>query len=230
MDKRSAVGFIEAEGLPAAIAAADAAVKSANVQLVGRENSRGGGFMTIKIAGDVGAVKAAIEAARVVSDKVRNTHSVLVIPRPAEGVANSLVWTGMIVGQETGKPQPPEPPEPPAGPSGPVEPEPPAPVVEEPLVVEEPPVIQESAPEERAEEPALPEPEPEPMLPEPEPQEETNEADSFHVEPVEGGVEGLEQGTAPVDVPEGEHLTEEAPSEDSGEDKPKRRGRRRRLL
>lgn len=98
MDKRGAVGFIEAEGLPAAIAAADAAVKSANVRLVGRENSRGGGLITIKIAGDVGAVKAALEAAKAVSDQVRRAYSVLVIPRPAEGVKDALVWNENTMG------------------------------------------------------------------------------------------------------------------------------------
>lgn len=98
MDKRGAVGFIEAEGLPAAIAAADAAVKSANVRLVGRENSRGGGLVTVKIAGDVGAVKAALEAAKAVSDQVRRAYSVLVIPRPAEGVKDALVWNENTMG------------------------------------------------------------------------------------------------------------------------------------
>lgn len=107
LNKKGAIGFIEAEGLPAAIAAADAAVKSANVRLVGRENSRGGGLVTIKIAGDVGAVKAAIEAAKAASNQVRRAYSVLVIPRPAEGVRDALVWNENTMGvEQTPKPEP----------------------------------------------------------------------------------------------------------------------------
>ena len=121
MDKRGAVGFIEAEGLPAAIAAADAAVKSANVRLVGRENSRGGGLVTVKIAGDVGAVKAALEAAKAVSDQVRRAYSVLVIPRPAEGVKDALVWNENTMGAA---PEAPEVPEAPLTASLPVEDQP----------------------------------------------------------------------------------------------------------
>lgn len=106
---RGAVGLIETEGLPAAIAAADAALKAANVVLVGRENSRGSGFMTVKIAGDVAAVQAALAAARTVAEGVRGVHSVLTIPRPAEGIVNCLVRNGNTMGAELFKPAPPEP-------------------------------------------------------------------------------------------------------------------------
>lgn len=106
---RGAVGLIETEGLPAAIAAADAALKAANVVLVGRENSRGGGFMTVKIAGDVAAVQAALAAARAVAEGVRGVHSVLTIPRPAEGIGDRLVRNGNTMGVELLKPAPPAP-------------------------------------------------------------------------------------------------------------------------
>lgn len=106
---RGAVGLIETEGLPAAIAAADAALKAANVVLVGRENSRGGGFMTVKIAGDVAAVQAALAAARAVAEGVRGVHSVLTIPRPAEGIGDRLVRNGNTMGAELLKPVLPEP-------------------------------------------------------------------------------------------------------------------------
>ena len=59
---RQALGMIEAVGLPVAITAADAAVKSANVKLVGYELAKGSGMILIKVVGDVGAVKAAVEA------------------------------------------------------------------------------------------------------------------------------------------------------------------------
>lgn len=106
---RGAVGLIETEGLPAAIAAADAALKAANVVLVGRENSRGGGFMTVKIAGDVAAVQAALAAARAVAEGVRGVHSVLTIPRPAEGIGDCLVRNENTMGAELLKPAPPAP-------------------------------------------------------------------------------------------------------------------------
>ena len=82
-----AVGFIEAIGLAAAIEAADAAVKSANVSLLGYELSRGSGMVTVKVQGDVGAVKASIEAAKIASSKVHKVYSSLVIPRPAHSTA-----------------------------------------------------------------------------------------------------------------------------------------------
>lgn len=98
MTDRKAIGFIETEGLPAAIAASDAALKSANVVLIGRENSRGAGLMTVKIMGDIGAVKAALESARSVSNQVRSVRSVLAIPRPAPGIGESFGWNENTIG------------------------------------------------------------------------------------------------------------------------------------
>ena len=79
---RQALGLVEAIGLATAIEAADAAVKSANVTLVGLEPAKGNGMHTIKLLGDVGAVKAGVEAASVACDKGRGVFSVKVIPRP----------------------------------------------------------------------------------------------------------------------------------------------------
>lgn len=101
MTDRKAIGFIETEGLPAAIAASDAALKSANVVLIGRENSRGAGLMTVKIMGDIGAVKAALESARSVSNQVRSVRSVLAIPRPAPGIGESFGWNENTIGAKT---------------------------------------------------------------------------------------------------------------------------------
>jgi microcompartment protein CcmL/EutN len=81
----NALGFIEAIGLTAAIEAADSAVKSANVRLLGYELARGDGMTTVKIEGDVGAVKAAVKAAESAAAKVGRVVSVHVIPRPASG-------------------------------------------------------------------------------------------------------------------------------------------------
>jgi microcompartment protein CcmL/EutN len=94
MSDGKALGFIETVGLAAAIAAADAALKAANVKLVGRENSKGQGCITVKIVGDVGAVKAAIDAAKAAAGGVSKVWATLVIPRPAEGLGGFMIWNG----------------------------------------------------------------------------------------------------------------------------------------
>ena len=80
MDTNS-LGMIETKGLIGAIEAADAMVKSANVQLVGKEQV-GGGLVTVMVRGDVGAVKAATDAGAAAAEKVGELVSVHVIPRP----------------------------------------------------------------------------------------------------------------------------------------------------
>lgn len=82
---RGALGLIETRGLVAALEAADAMVKAANVRLVGREQI-GGGLVTVMVRGDVGAVKAATDAAAAAAGKVGELISVHVIPRPHEEV------------------------------------------------------------------------------------------------------------------------------------------------
>lgn len=77
-----ALGMIEAIGLSTAIAAADAAVKSANVKLLGYENTKGGGKITIKLVGDVGAVQAALAAAQVVGSGLGGIAATQCIARP----------------------------------------------------------------------------------------------------------------------------------------------------
>ena len=74
----NALGMVETRGLVAAIEAADAMVKAANVQLVGKEQV-GGGLVTVMVRGDVGAVKAATDAG---AEKIGELISVHVIPRP----------------------------------------------------------------------------------------------------------------------------------------------------
>jgi len=73
--------MIETKGLIGAIEAADAMVKSANVQLVGKEQV-GGGLVTVMVRGDVGAVKAATDAGAAAAEKVGELVSVHVIARP----------------------------------------------------------------------------------------------------------------------------------------------------
>jgi len=77
----NALGMIETKGLVAAVEAADAMVKAANVTLVGKELV-GGGLVTVMVRGDVGAVKAATDAGAAAADRVGELISVHIIPRP----------------------------------------------------------------------------------------------------------------------------------------------------
>src|SRR5581483_8540804 len=80
-----ALGMVETKGLVGAIEAADAMVKAANVTLIGSEYI-GGGFVTVMVRGDVGAVKAATDAGAAAAKRVGELVSVHVIPRPHENV------------------------------------------------------------------------------------------------------------------------------------------------
>lgn len=92
-----ALGLIETIGLAAAVEAADAAVKSANVELVGYELTRGGGMVTVKIVGDVGAVQAAVEAAAESARRVSQIWATHIIPRPHRET-ETLIRTQETVG------------------------------------------------------------------------------------------------------------------------------------
>ena len=76
-----ALGLIETRGLVGAIEAADAMVKAANVTLVGQRLT-GGGLVTVMVRGDVGAVKAAVDAGTAAATRVGEVVSTHVIPRP----------------------------------------------------------------------------------------------------------------------------------------------------
>ena len=80
-----ALGMVETKGLVSAIEAADAMVKAANVTLIGSEYI-GGGFVTVMVRGDVGAVKAATDAGAAAAKRVGELVSVHVIPRPHQDV------------------------------------------------------------------------------------------------------------------------------------------------
>jgi ethanolamine utilization protein EutM len=87
-----ALGMVETKGFTAAVEAADAMVKAANVVLVGREYI-GGGYVTVLVRGDVGAVKAATDAGAAAARRVGELVSVHVIPR-LHAEAEKLVPTG----------------------------------------------------------------------------------------------------------------------------------------
>jgi ethanolamine utilization protein EutM len=82
---QSAIGLVETKGLVALIEATDAMAKAANVQIVKRI-SIGGAYVTTVVSGDVGSVRAAVEAGAAAASQVGDLVSSHVIPRPAEGL------------------------------------------------------------------------------------------------------------------------------------------------
>ena len=84
-----ALGLIETRGLIGAIEAADAMVKTANVQLIAKEYI-GAGYVTVMARGDVGAIKAATDAGAEAARRVGELISVHVIPRPHAEVERIL--------------------------------------------------------------------------------------------------------------------------------------------
>ena len=86
--QREALGMIETKGLVGAIEAADAMVKSANVFLVGYEKI-GSGLVTVMVRGDVGAVKASVDAGAVAAQKVGEVVSIHVIQMLKEYYQNN---------------------------------------------------------------------------------------------------------------------------------------------
>ena len=88
-----ALGMIETRGLVAAIEAADAMVKAANVTLIGKEHI-GAGLVDVMVRGDVGAVKAAVDAGAAAAERVGELVFVHVIPRPHDEVEEILPTLG----------------------------------------------------------------------------------------------------------------------------------------
>lgn len=84
-----ALGMIETKGLVSLIEAADAALKAANVTMVGWEKI-GSGIATVFLTGDVAAVKAAVDAGAAAASKIGEVMSVQVIPRPHEDLSTIL--------------------------------------------------------------------------------------------------------------------------------------------
>lgn len=78
-------GFIETKGYVGSVEAADAMVKAANVEMAGKVEI-GGGYVTVVIKGDVGAVKAAVDAGAEVAQRIGELVSAHVIPRPNSGL------------------------------------------------------------------------------------------------------------------------------------------------
>ena len=84
-----AIGLIETKGLIATIEASDAMLKSANVSLV-KQVQIGGAFVTTIIKGDVGSVRAAVDAGAAAASKVGELVSAHIIPRPTDGLMSNF--------------------------------------------------------------------------------------------------------------------------------------------
>ena len=84
-----AIGMIETKGLTATIEGSDAMLKSANVSLV-KQVQIGGGFVTTIISGDVGSVRAAVDAGAAAASKVGELVSAHILPRPANGLMENF--------------------------------------------------------------------------------------------------------------------------------------------
>lgn len=85
----NALGMVETKGLVASIEAADAMIKTANVKLYGQEES-GGGYVTVYIRGEIGAVRAAVDAGAAAAKASGELVTVHVIARPHKNVEKLL--------------------------------------------------------------------------------------------------------------------------------------------
>lgn len=97
----SSLGLIEVVGLVGAIEAADTAVKAANVRVIDYELTKGGGMVTVKIEGEVSAVKAAVDAAVMAAERLTTVVSHLVIARPSEEVAKMVEVEELVPEEKT---------------------------------------------------------------------------------------------------------------------------------
>ncbi|WP_333653053.1 BMC domain-containing protein [Lacrimispora sp.] len=86
-----ALGMIETRGLTASIEAADAMLKAADVEMVGTEKI-GSGLVSVMVQGDVGAVKAAVEAGEEAASRMGEVIAVHVIPRPHNSIGTILSY------------------------------------------------------------------------------------------------------------------------------------------
>jgi ethanolamine utilization protein EutM len=87
---QNAIGLVETKGLIALVEATDAMAKAANVKIVKRVGI-GGGLITTVVSGDVGSVRAAVEAGAQSASQVGELVSSHVIPRPAEGLVEAYL-------------------------------------------------------------------------------------------------------------------------------------------
>ncbi|MBQ9874101.1 MAG: BMC domain-containing protein [Thermoguttaceae bacterium] len=85
-----AIGLIETKGVLALVNATDAMAKAADVEVVKRVQI-GGGFVTTVVRGDVGSVRAAVDAGAAAAESVGELKAAHVIPRPSEGLIDAFI-------------------------------------------------------------------------------------------------------------------------------------------
>lgn len=85
----NAIGLVETKGLLALVEATDAMAKAANVKIVKRVDI-GGGFVTTIVSGDVGSVRAAVEAGSTAATQIGELVGSHIIPRPADGLLDAF--------------------------------------------------------------------------------------------------------------------------------------------
>lgn len=86
----SAIGLVETRGLVGLVEATDAMAKAANVEVIKRVDI-GGGLVTTIVSGDVGSVRAAVEAGGTAASQIGDLVSSHVIPRPSDGLVESYL-------------------------------------------------------------------------------------------------------------------------------------------
>src|SRR5206468_5339635 len=99
-----ALGMIECKGFVALVEASDAMLKAANVELVGWDKI-GSGLVTAFVAGDVAAVKAAVDAGAAAASRIGEVVSVQVIPRPHEELSGILTFAKASPAAKTSNPK-----------------------------------------------------------------------------------------------------------------------------
>ena len=87
---QTAIGLVETKGLIGLVEATDAMAKAANVEIVKRVDI-GGGLVTTVVRGDVGSVRAAVEAGAHAASQTGELVSSHIIPRPAEGLVEAYI-------------------------------------------------------------------------------------------------------------------------------------------
>jgi ethanolamine utilization protein EutM len=85
-----AIGLLETKGLVALVEATDAMAKAANVKIV-KKIAIGGGYVTTVVQGDVGSVRAAVEAGAQTAQQIGDLIASHVIPRPSEGLVKAYI-------------------------------------------------------------------------------------------------------------------------------------------
>lgn len=166
------LGLVEIVGLAAAIEFADAALKAANVQLMGYELTNGGGYVTVKILGDVSAVQAAVSAGTAAASRVGKIVAQKVIPRPHKDLYK-VVDTKETVKDRRAEPIPKENP---SSDPGPTQSKAVLPRSDEPALDDEEQVVRQPEENDTSDEDDQPAKEPEAQL---ESEEELEEADEL---------------------------------------------------